>query len=132
MSAWDGYLTEHVVGSGHVDKALLIDQTGQAVWGKGSEVEMTPQEMNSLAFAFNDASTAQKEGILVEGEKYILTTILDIDNIPIMHCPKGKQGIIAAKCTTSILVTHYNESTPAQSALSHVVGQAKHLIGYKL
>lgn len=33
-------MSDSVVGSGHVDKALLIDQTGQAVWGKGSEVEV--------------------------------------------------------------------------------------------
>ncbi|CRG88617.1 hypothetical protein PISL3812_05648 [Talaromyces islandicus] len=130
--SWDGYLAQHVVGTGHVDKALIIDQTGQAVWGKGSEVEMTPEEMNNLAFAFNDATAAQTDGILVEGEKYVFTTVLDIENIPVMHCPKGKQGIIAAKCTKSILVTHYNESTPAQSALSHVVGNAKHLIEYDL
>lgn len=49
---------------------------------------MSPQEMNSMAVAFNDASTAQEKGILVEGEKYVLTTILDIENIPVMHCPK--------------------------------------------
>ncbi|KAF3385989.1 Profilin [Talaromyces pinophilus] len=121
-----------IVGSGHVDKAIIIDQTGQAIWGKSSETQLSPEEMNKIAFAFNDSSNAEKEGITVEGRKYFFSKIDDLDNIPVLHCAKGKEGIIAAKCSQSILVSHYPESSPVGSAIDFIQGQAKHLIANSL
>ncbi|GAM42135.1 hypothetical protein TCE0_043f15829 [Talaromyces pinophilus] len=130
--SWDGYLSQHIVGSGHVDKAIIIDQTGQAIWGKSSETQLSPEEMNKIAFAFNDSSNAEKEGITVEGRKYFFSKIDDLDNIPVLHCAKGKEGIIAAKCSQSILVSHYPESSPVGSVIDFIQGQAKHLIANSL
>ncbi|EEA19857.1 profilin, required for normal timing of actin polymerization in response to thermal stress [Talaromyces marneffei ATCC 18224] len=130
--SWDGYLSQHIVGSGHVDKAIIIDQTGQAIWGKSSETQLSPEEMNKIAFAFNDSSNAEKEGITVEGRKYFFSKIDELDNIPVLHCAKGKEGIIAAKCSQSILVSHYPESSPVGTAIDFIQGQAKHLIANSL
>lgn len=41
---------------------------------------------------------------------------------------QGKEGIIAAKCTSSILVSHFPETIPASKAVELVTQQAKYLI----
>jgi hypothetical protein len=42
--------------------------------------------MNAIAFAFNDATSAQNHGITVEDKKYFFNKIEDVENIPILHC----------------------------------------------
>lgn len=37
---WKSLTKNSIVGSGLVDQAILIDQTGQSVWGKASDVEV--------------------------------------------------------------------------------------------
>jgi len=44
--------------------------------------------MNAIAFAFNDASSAQSNGIHVGGTKYFFNKIEDIQNVPVLHCAK--------------------------------------------
>ncbi|KAL1962467.1 hypothetical protein VTN77DRAFT_9668 [Rasamsonia byssochlamydoides] len=126
--AWDGYINQNIVGGGYVDKAILFDLTGQSVWGKSAGIELTPEERNAIAFAFNNAASAQEKGITVDGNKYFFNKISDLDNIPVLHCAKGKEGIIAAKCSQSILVSHYPESVSAGNAVDFIQKQATHLI----
>ncbi|EED14281.1 hypothetical protein TSTA_104950 [Talaromyces stipitatus ATCC 10500] len=131
--SWDGYLSQHIVGSGLVDQAILIDQSGQSVWGKASDVELTPEEMNKIAFAFNDPTAAQESGITVGGKKYFFGWIDEpADKIPVLFCAMGKEGIIAAKCTSSILVSHFPDTVPANRAVTLITQQAKYLIDNNL
>lgn len=44
--------------------------------------------MNSIAFAFNNAESAQSNGIYVGGTKYVFNKIEDIQNVPVLHCAK--------------------------------------------
>lgn len=53
-----------------------------------SITQLSPEEMNKIAFAFNNATTAQQEGITVGGTKYFFNKIDELDNIPVLHCAK--------------------------------------------
>lgn len=57
--------------------------------------------MNEIAFAFNDATSAQEKGIKVEGKKYFFNKIEDVNNIPVLHCAmvRNHQGCYLALCT---------------------------------
>lgn len=44
--------------------------------------------MNAIAYAFNNAQTAQEKGITVGGAKYFFSKIGELDNIPVLHCAK--------------------------------------------
>lgn len=44
--------------------------------------------MNAIAFAFNNAASAQENGIRVGGTKYVFNKIEDLANIPVLHCAK--------------------------------------------
>lgn len=37
---WNSLTKNSIVGSGLVDQAILIDQTGQSVWGKASDAQV--------------------------------------------------------------------------------------------
>ncbi|KAL2001021.1 hypothetical protein VTN02DRAFT_2334 [Thermoascus thermophilus] len=126
--SWDGYIKDNIVKAGTVDQAVLIDQAGSAVWGKSEGFQISPQEMNAIAFAFNNAASAQENGIRVGGTKYVFNKIEDLANIPVLHCAKGKEGIIAAKCAQSILVAHYPENVPYGNAVDSVSSHATYLI----
>lgn len=130
--SWDGYIKDNIIPTGQVDSAILIDLAGSSVWGKSEGIELSPQEMNAIAFAFNDASSAQSNGIHVGGTKYFFNKIEDIQNVPVLHCAKGKTGIVAAKCSKSILIAHYPENVPFGNAIDTVQTQATHLIKYGL
>ncbi|KAL2005146.1 hypothetical protein VTN00DRAFT_2996 [Thermoascus crustaceus] len=128
IMSWDGYINDNIIKTGQVDQAVLIDLTGASVWGKSAGIEISPQEMNAIAFAFNNAESAQANGIYVGGTKYIFNKINEVENIPVLHCAKGKTGIVAAKCGRSILVARYPESVPYGNAIEAMQNQAKHLI----
>lgn len=51
-------------------------------------MQISPQEMNAIAFAFNNAESAQANGIYVGGTKYIFNKINEVENIPVLHCAK--------------------------------------------
>jgi len=126
--AWDGYLSQNVTSKGLIDKAVLIDASGASEWGRSGSISLSSQEIAGITGAFNDASSAQQNGIHVGGTKYYFSKIEEVDKVPILHCAKGKEGILAAKCTRSILVAHFPETTPFGSGISFVQAQAKYLI----
>lgn len=103
-------------------------QNKRSTGGKSDGIQISPQEMNAIAFAFNNAQSAQENGIRVGGTKYVFNKIEDLGNVPVLHCAKGKEGIIAAKCTQSILVAHYPENVPYGNAIEFAQTQAQHLI----
>ncbi|KAN0068682.1 Profilin [Elaphomyces granulatus] len=122
-----GYINQNVI-SKLIDKAALIDESGASEWGQSGEIHLSPQEMAGITGAFKDPSSAQANGIHVGGIKYIYNKTEEVDKVPILHAAKGKEGVIAAKCSRSILVAHSPESAPIGSAISFIQVQAKHLI----
>lgn len=67
-----------------------------------TRMQISPQEMNAIAFAFNNAQSAQENGIRVGGTKYVFNKIEDLGNVPVLHCAK---------------VTIYHSSQPSLYAI---------------
>ncbi|OKL62121.1 hypothetical protein UA08_02187 [Talaromyces atroroseus] len=128
MSAWDSYLNANIATGTVIDKAIIVDQTGQAVWGKSSSIQLSADQMKKIALVFSDPSDAQGNGLHFESKRYVFNKIEDIENIPVMHSKSGKEGIVAAKCKASILISHYPENSSAGEAVNFIHGQAKYLI----
>ena len=131
--SWDSYLDAHVVSSGLVDQAFLIDLSGRAIWGKSQGVEPSDEDRTKIASAFQDNSKAFEEGITLNGTRYTITEIretpVEEKNISILHAAQKKQGVIAAKCAQSILVAHYPESVSQRNnSISFIAMQAAHLM----
>ncbi|KAJ9245044.1 hypothetical protein DTO271D3_5370 [Paecilomyces variotii] len=132
--SWDGYLNDHVVGS-LIDKAVVIDVTGAAVWAKSNGAQISPDEMKTFASAFSDKSKAEESGVSFGGSKYFFTKLEDLTHeslpertIPTLHVAKGKEGVVAAKCTQGILIAHYPEGVFFGDAIDAVVKNASHLV----
>ncbi|PCG97350.1 Profilin/allergen [Penicillium occitanis (nom. inval.)] len=128
MSAWDGYLDANIATGSLIDSAMIVDHTGQAVWGKSAKIELTPEQMNAIAFTFNDPSNAQTHGLHFGSKRYVFNKIEDLQGIPVMLSKSGKEGIVAAKCKASILITHYPETATEGEVINFIFGQAKYLI----
>ncbi|GAD92851.1 ankyrin repeat and socs box protein, putative [Paecilomyces variotii No. 5] len=132
--SWDGYLNDHVVGS-LIDKAVVIDVTGAAVWAKSNGAQISPDEMKTFASAFSDKSKAEESGVSFGGAKYFFTKLEDLTHeslpertIPTLHVAKGKEGVVASKCTQGILIAHYPEGVFFGDAIDAVVKNASHLV----
>jgi len=89
--------------------------------------------MNKIASVFNDPSDAQANGLHFENNRYVYNKVVELGDIPVMHSISGnKDGIIAAKCKASILISHYPENSQAGDAVNFIHSQATYLIANNL
>lgn len=168
-----------IVKGGLVDKAILIDMTGQSVWGKSAGIEVKLRFMGMkrlrsvgltwLRFASflplkwprsllpstthprhsNTASLSEETSTSSTRSMSSITFLCctapryDLNSVKCscrrrqyanleLYPFQGKEGIIAARCSQSILVSHYPDTAPPGKSIDFVQNQAKHLIANNL
>jgi len=102
--SWQAYVDSSLVGTGHIDKAAILDATGASVWATTAGFTVTPEEGKNLAAILNNTAGAQDkaraEGVHVAGARNVVLNILDRS----LYARQGKVGIIAVKTKQAILV----------------------------
>ncbi|KFZ11393.1 hypothetical protein V501_04803 [Pseudogymnoascus sp. VKM F-4519 (FW-2642)] len=117
-----------LVGSGHADKAALISAAGDSVWAKTPGFEVKPEEMQSIVAALAGGAAADKlwtDGLHVAGERFV---VFKVEGRSI-YGRKGRDGIVIAKTTQAIIVSHYGENVIAGNAAQTVETLADYLVG---
>lgn len=79
--------------------------------------------MNAIAFAFNNAASAQENGIRAGGKKYVFSKIADLSNVPVLHCAKVMIDILVGSITLYRII-----SMGANSALLREYRARKELL----
>merc|ERR1711916_43119 len=110
--SWQEYVDSQLVGTGHVTNAAIVGLDG-SLWAASAGFNVTPQDGQSLAQAFNDASGIFSNGIHCGGVKYMT---IKADNRSI-YGKKGAGGIACVKTNQAILIGAYDENIqPGQCA----------------
>ncbi|KFY21089.1 hypothetical protein V491_03170 [Pseudogymnoascus sp. VKM F-3775] len=126
--SWQAYVDTSLVGSGHLDKAALISAVGDSVWAKTAGFEVKPEEMKNIVAALGGGAAADKlwtDGLYVAGERYV---VFKVEGRSI-YGRKGKEGVVIAKTTQAIIVSHYGENGVAGNAAQTVENLADYLVG---
>ncbi|ELR03643.1 profilin, required for normal timing of actin polymerization in response to thermal stress [Pseudogymnoascus destructans] len=126
--SWQAYVDTSLVGSGHADKAALISAAGDSVWAKTEGFEVKPEEMQNIVAALAGGAAADKlwtEGLHVAGERFV---VFKVEGRSI-YGRKGKDGIVIAKTTQAIIVSHYGDNVVAGNAAQTVENLADYLVG---
>lgn len=86
---------------------------------------MTPDEVQKLLKAFDNADEAFSQGLKINGEKY--TVISNADNV--LRTKKGKQGLVAAKTLQALIIAHHPDSVLTNACSATVEQLAEYLKG---
>jgi profilin len=110
--SWQEYVDSHLVGTGHVKKAMIIGLDG-STWATSAGFSIKPDEAKKLIQAFSDPSQALANGIVLAGTKYMT---LRADNRSV-YGKKGATGFCAVKTNQAVLISAYDETIqPGQAA----------------
>ncbi|KAF2133588.1 Profilin/allergen [Dothidotthia symphoricarpi CBS 119687] len=126
--SWQAYVDTSLVGTGHVDKALICDVSGQTTWASSPGFSLTAAEMGAIASSFGDKSEPKSvlsNGVKANGDKFM--TIEATDDTLIAK--KGKEGLVAYKTTQAILIAHHDQDTQTPSAFNAVAELGLYLKG---
>ncbi|KAF2444777.1 Profilin/allergen [Karstenula rhodostoma CBS 690.94] len=129
--SWQAYIDTSLVGPGNIDKAVICDSAGSAIWASSAGFTVSDAERKAIADSFNDRSEPKgviANGIKISGEKYM--TIEASDDA--LKAKKGKEGIVAYKTTQALLIGHHNADGQTTVAFNDVATLGEYLkkMGY--
>ncbi|KAK3307101.1 profilin [Chaetomium strumarium] len=130
--SWQAYVDTSLVGSGHIDKAVIVSAAGDSTWAATEGFSVGADELKNLISILNEQDKkdgpavikAYSDGIHVAGERYVATRIEDRH----VYGRHGKTGICVVKTGQAILITHYGENAQAGNATQTVESLADYLI----
>lgn len=129
--SWQAYIDQSLVGPGNIDKAIICDAAGSAIWAESSGFTVSEAERKAIADSFADKKDVKdviSNGIRVAGEKYM--TIEAGDNE--LKAKKGKEGIVVYKTTQALLIAHHGPDAQTTVAFNDVAALGEYLqkMGY--
>ncbi|KAG1136727.1 hypothetical protein G6F37_004370 [Rhizopus arrhizus] len=71
--SWQSYVDNNLIGSGNVSQAAICGQAG-GVWAASAGFQPMTYEIRAIAEAFANPNIAAANGILIEGNKYIMVS----------------------------------------------------------
>jgi profilin len=129
--SWQAYIDQSLLGPGNIDKAVICDVAGGAIWATSPGFSVSDGERKVIADSFKDSSEVKSviaNGVKIEGIKYM--TIEATDNE--LKAKKGKEGIVAYKTTQALLIAHHGEAAQTTNAFNDVAALGEYLkkMGY--
>ncbi|KAI0890455.1 profilin [Annulohypoxylon maeteangense] len=126
--SWQAYVDTSLVGTGHLDKGVIISAAGDSVWATTAGFTIQPDEMknlvNILAKTGDAEDKAWSAGIHVAGERYVMTRSEDRS----VYARQGRTGIVIVKTKQAILIGHYGEAQQVGNATQTTEALADYLI----
>ncbi|KAK4235525.1 profilin [Achaetomium macrosporum] len=131
--SWQAYVDSSLVGSGHIDKAVIVSAAGDSTWAATEGFTVGADELQNIISILNEQDKqngpsvvkAYSDGIHVAGERYVATRIEDRH----VYGRQGRTGICIVKTKQAILIGHYGENVQAGNATQTVEALADYLIG---
>ncbi|CEJ84345.1 Putative Profilin [[Torrubiella] hemipterigena] len=127
--SWQAYIDTSLVGSGHIDKAAIIDAAGASSWAASAGFTLKPEEMTAIANILSGNAAAKDgafaDGLYIGGERFVMTKAEDRS----LYARKGNDGVAIAKTKQAIIIGHHNKDQIAGNATSTVETLADYLIG---
>ncbi|KAJ4349868.1 profilin, required for normal timing of actin polymerization in response to thermal stress [Didymosphaeria variabile] len=129
--SWQAYIDQSLVGPGNIDKAVICDAAGSAIWASSAGFTVSDAERKAIADSFSDKSDPKgviANGIKISGDKYMTIEASDDS----LKAKKGKEGIVAYKTTQALLIGHHNADTQTTVAFNDVAALGEYLkkMGY--
>ncbi|KAF2244092.1 Profilin/allergen [Trematosphaeria pertusa] len=129
--SWQAYIDQSLLGPGNIDRAMICDAAGSAVWATSPGFSVTDAERQAIASSFTDASDPKQvisNGIKIGGEKYMTIEAGDDE----LKAKKGKEGIVCVKTTQALLICHHNADTQTTVAFNDAAALGEYLkkMGY--
>jgi len=121
--SWQAYVDTNLVGSGYIDKAIIIGHDGTA-WASSKDFALKGDEAKKLIAGFTDGNSLRANGLYIAGEKY-LTIKADERSI---YGKKGSAGVVNVKTGLAILIGHYKDGVQPGQATNAVEKLADYLI----
>ncbi|KAF1953509.1 Profilin/allergen [Byssothecium circinans] len=129
--SWQAYIDQSLVGPGNIDKAIICDAAGSAIWAESPGFTVSEAERKAIAASFADKSDPKSviaNGVKISGDKYM--TIEASDDA--LKAKKGKEGIVAYKTTQALLIGHHGPDSQTTVAFNDVAALGEYLkkMGY--
>jgi len=128
--AWQPYIDQHLVGSGHVTKAAIFGLDG-ALWAQSIGWIAVPAkcaaEIKILVSSCNEKDTSFPEkGIIFNGTKYIFTSRPTGASAA---GKKGATGVVLAKTKKAIIIAFYDDKIQPGNCVTTTLKIADYLSG---
>ena len=129
--SWQAYIDQSLVGPGNIDKAIICDAAGSAIWAESPGFSVSEAERKAIAASFSDKKDVKdvvSHGIKVSGEKYMTIEAGDDE----LKAKKGKEGIVVYKTTQALLIGHHGPDAQTTVAFNDVAALGEYLkkMGY--
>jgi len=116
MSGWDAYITTLIESNDGIKRGAIVGIADSSIWAKSqggdSDFTATDVELKNLVNAFNDLTAVPTTGADLEGVHYVVPRAED----NIIFGKKGKQGFLAAKTTSAVLIAVFEGEAAVGSA----------------
>ncbi|KAL2023085.1 hypothetical protein VTK56DRAFT_3995 [Thermocarpiscus australiensis] len=131
--SWQAYVDSSLVGTGHIDKAIIVSAAGDSTWASTPGFTASAEELKNVVAILDEQDKtngpavikAFSDGIHIGGERYVATRIEDRH----IYGRKGREGICIVKTKQAILIGHYGENVQAGNATATVEALGDYLIG---
>ncbi|KAK6532252.1 profilin, required for normal timing of actin polymerization in response to thermal stress [Arthrobotrys megalospora] len=126
--SWQAYIDTSLVGTGNIDKAVILSAAGDSVWAVTPGFEVKPEEVKaivgSLSKSGNDSPFFQT-GVHIGGEKHITVTH-DDDHV---YARQGKAGLVVVKTNQALIIAHHPDTIDRFKAVDTTKALADYLKG---
>ncbi|KAK6501115.1 profilin, required for normal timing of actin polymerization in response to thermal stress [Arthrobotrys musiformis] len=126
--SWQAYIDTSLVGTGNIDKAVILSAAGDSVWAVSPGFEVKPEEVKAivanLGRSGNDSPFFQT-GIHIGGAKHINVTH-DEDHV---YARQGKAGLVIIKTAQALIIAHHPETGDRFKAVDTTKALADYLKG---
>lgn len=110
--SWDQYVSDQLVGTGHVSKAAICGTDG-SIWAKSPDWNVTPEELKSIATVLPSPENFSMTGIVLASQKYFFLSSTE-DSV---RGKSGADGIHITKTKQAFIIGMYvNPIVPGQCA----------------
>ncbi|EGX52265.1 profilin, required for normal timing of actin polymerization in response to thermal stress [Orbilia oligospora] len=126
--SWQAYIDTSLVGTGNIDKAVILSAAGDSVWAVTPGYEVKPEEVKAVVASLprhgNDSPFFQG-GIYIGGEKHI-NVAHDEEHV---YARQGKAGIVIIKTNQALIIAHHPETVDRFKAVDTTKALADYLKG---
>jgi len=121
--AWQPYVDQHLVGTGHVTKAAIFGTDGSK-WATSTGFDINAAELKELNTGFSDPSKFQAGGIKIGGNKYMFINQPTNGSV---YGKKGAHGILICKTKKAYVIAFHDEKIQTGNCTNTTIKIADYL-----
>ncbi|KAK6347782.1 profilin, required for normal timing of actin polymerization in response to thermal stress [Orbilia javanica] len=126
--SWQAYIDTSLVGTGNIDKAVILSAAGDSVWAVTPGFEVKPEEVKAIVGnlpRFGNDSPFFQTGIHIGGEKYV-NVMHDDEHV---YARQKKEGLVIVKTNQALIIAHHPETGDRGKAVATTKALSDYLKG---